>query len=1053
MSALPPSQKEILESSGRTSVPTFLSALTFNGLVALGFFTAFLLLRKRLPYVYTPRTFLPPQNERTRPLNGLALLRSCLDPSKDDIIAHAGHDAYALLLYMRTLLYFFGSLVGLAIITLFPLHATGGQGLIGLNSLTLANVAPSEEKRLWAHLIVSWVYIVTCLVTIHRLLSHAIHLRHNFLLCPKQQASIAGYTLLIRDIPRKMRDPDILRLLFDRVQPGCVHAVVVVKKSRRMKHYAARMKRARGDIERIVCDWARREMKAVNERRGSVTPEEEHDPLDHNTSAETITAQNNQIGTENPHHHPVEEMSQVSNASPSSDAQSSLFQKEIHRKLPALEQPKIKATALFEECSSSDAPLAPVSVIVDIPAECGQSSDTIPDIIVSAVAETKNSPHETSHTPSKQGSLDSISNLPSNLSKLKTSTPSLRPTHRTIPILGAKYDALTSALEILHRNHKTHSSRLQSPSRTQPAAFIVFKDMFSPHVAALVNIHSMPGVMADKYAGVDPRDVIWDNLNVPFLQRRGRALMATCVILSITLAWASITTFLSSIASLDKLIYYAPFLDFFNDFSPAVRGVIQGVVPTVAVTLVFQLIPIVMHHLLTFAGVPTKTEIERKVMVYYFIFLVFNILLVITISGSLFTAVFNMIQYPSRILGILATSIPTVSNFFVNYVMLLSLGGPAGELLQLGTLIIKPACLKFFGKTPRSIRDWSRLSDFMPGPVMAQHTFVATIGMTYCTIAPLVLVFVVIYYGLYYLAYGYQMQYVYSHMSQTGGWYLHTAAKQLFVGVYLHQLVLLGLFLLKRAFAQAAMMAIGIVVTLLAHRHAELYAPLMRAVPAKAIVRMEQDQAKASHISPNANTEVSEAQPEGTESGIVNSWRTYAQRRKSFFSDRILELKAHYSGQDVADAAGNAIPSVLPVTAVTGTGSRLVGQTGGSLGADASHRQSQNEESEVDSDSDSDSESGGSKISLFSINDPQRQSFPHPTYRGPPNFTEKLSPPHFRPKPLRVWLPDDCKGFVKSLTGEIEHVLGEGAVSMDLCTMNEQGELHVRTDGMMELKL
>ena len=106
----------------------------------------------------------------------------------------------------------------------------------------------------------------------------------------------------------------------------------------------------------------------------------------------------------------------------------------------------------------------------------------------------------------------------------------------------------------------------------------------------------------------------------------------------------------------------------------------------------------------------------------------------------------------------LGKSIPTISSFFVNYVMLLALSGPASELLQIGQLVLKPLMLRFLTKTPREVLEKSQPPLFEIGRTLANHSFVATIGITYMSIAPLVTIFVAIYFGAWLLAYMYQMQ-------------------------------------------------------------------------------------------------------------------------------------------------------------------------------------------------------------------------------------------------------------------------------------------------------
>ncbi|KND00201.1 hypothetical protein, variant [Spizellomyces punctatus DAOM BR117] len=139
-------------------------------------------------------------------------------------------------------------------------------------------------------------------------------------------------------------------------------------------------------------------------------------------------------------------------------------------------------------------------------------------------------------------------------------------------------------------------------------------------------------------------------------------------------------------------------------------------------------------------------------------FLVFNVLLIVTISGSVFQTIQTIIDNPTAVFEILARSIPGVSTFFVNYVILLALSGPAGELLQIANLILKPLKLRFLASTPRAIWRQSQPLVYLSGVPMASHSFIATVGVTYMTIAPLVSIMCLMYFGFWYLAYMNQMR-------------------------------------------------------------------------------------------------------------------------------------------------------------------------------------------------------------------------------------------------------------------------------------------------------
>src|SRR5690349_3569537 len=99
----------------------------------------------------------------------------------------------------------------------------------------------------------------------------------------------------------------------------------------------------------------------------------------------------------------------------------------------------------------------------------------------------------------------------------------------------------------------------------------------------------------------------------------------------------------------------------------------------------------------------TYTMVEKMLINQYYFFLVFNVLLVVTISGSVFRTIGTIVDHPALVFEILATSVPGVSTFFVNYVILLALSGPASEILQIGPLIMKAIMPRLQGSSPRAL--------------------------------------------------------------------------------------------------------------------------------------------------------------------------------------------------------------------------------------------------------------------------------------------------------------------------------------------------------------
>ena len=88
------------------------------------------------------------------------------------------------------------------------------------------------------------------------------------------------------------------------------------------------------------------------------------------------------------------------------------------------------------------------------------------------------------------------------------------------------------------------------------------------------------------------------------------------------IVWSIIVTFVTSIATLDQLIKLLPFLAPLKALPTWFVGLIQGIIPALAIAGLMALLPMILKWLLVFAGVPLKTEVQLGLMHLYFIFLV-----------------------------------------------------------------------------------------------------------------------------------------------------------------------------------------------------------------------------------------------------------------------------------------------------------------------------------------------------------------------------------------------------------------------------------------------
>lgn len=295
-------------------------------------------------------------------------------------------------------------------------------------------------------------------------------------------------------------------------------------------------------------------------------------------------------------------------------------------------------------------------------------------------------------------------------------------------------------------------------------------------------------------------------------------------------------------------------------------------------------------------------------------------------------------------------------------------------------------------------------------------------------------------------------RYVYGHLSQTGGMYLHTAARQLFVGIYIHQMTLIGLFLLKKAFIQSSIMLVALAATVIFHCHANLYKPLMSAVPAKVAVKMERE--RADNL---ANAEAGNG-INNADIGIKAESRCFdaparrlgciIREQLTKFSTRLATKAFRWKSQSSADTiiGGERTDEGMKTTEEgPQTGAILSTQ---SQTTDCSASRHVDTDSECDSDEEhqavcrQSSTTSTESMPTFNIT---RQ------YLGPPDFAERLSQPSARSGPITVWIPCDMYQIADTALRDLRAFLDDGVVlSTAHARLNSKGEVKVGAEAIAE---
>src|SRR5690606_21381812 len=214
---------------------------------------------------------------------------------------------------------------------------------------------------------------------------------------------------------------------------------------------------------------------------------------------------------------------------------------------------------------------------------------------------------------------------------------------------------------------------------------------------------------------------------------------------------------------------------------------------------------------------------EQAVQGMYFAFLFIQVFLVVSISSAITVVIKRIAENPTSVPEILATNLPKAGNFFFSYLMLQAFAVSGGALLQIGSLLVYYIIGPLMDTTARE--KWARQIDLIEikwGTFYPIYTNFGCIGIIYSVISPIILVFNLFIFSLFWIVYRYNLLFVNNFRFDNGGILFPTAVNQLFTGLYVMEVCLIGLFFLVRdsqqtvaCFPQAIIMVIFAIFTVI----------------------------------------------------------------------------------------------------------------------------------------------------------------------------------------------------------------------------------------------
>lgn len=396
-----------------------------------------------------------------------------------------------------------------------------------------------------------------------------------------------------------------------------------------------------------------------------------------------------------------------------------------------------------------------------------------------------------------------------------------RPTHRTglLGLIGKKVDTIdwcrSELARLIPETEAAQARYLSGGNKKIPAVFIEFKSQAEAETAYQVLAHHTGLSMAPSYIGITPKDVVWSSLSISWWQKLVRRYAVVGFITAMIIFWAIPVGVVGIISNVNYLKEIS-FLTWLKQIPNIIMGVVTGLLPSVALAILMSLVPVVMRLCAKLSGEPSFSRIELFTQNSYFAFQVIQVFLITTVTSSASAVAKQIKDNPTAVTTILANSLPKSTNFYISYFIVQGLTIASSVISQVVGFVIFNLLYKYLAGTPRALYNkWANLSAISWGSTLPIYTNLTVIAITYAAIAPLILGWATIGMALFYFAWRYNVLFVTDTHIDTRGLIYPRALKQLFTGIYLSELCLIGLFAASVAIGPLVLMIAFLVFTVL----------------------------------------------------------------------------------------------------------------------------------------------------------------------------------------------------------------------------------------------
>ncbi|MQM13916.1 hypothetical protein Taro_046843, partial [Colocasia esculenta] len=418
-------------------------------------------------------------------------------------------------------------------------------------------------------------------------------------------------------------------------------------------------------------------------------------------------------------------------------------------------------------------------------------------------------------------------------SKTESKPNGTRPTNRTgfLGLIGKKVDTIEFCNEkIKELLPKLEAEQKVALRENQQGAALVF---FNSRPAAISASQTLHAQMNDTWIiseAPEPRQLLWYNLPKKFYERKIRESIVYIIIFLMVVFYMVPIAFVSAFTTLQNLKKYLPFLKSIVDI-PAIKTVLEAYLPQIALIIFLALLPKLLMFLSKAEGITSESHAGRAASGKYFYFIIFNVFIGVTIGGTLFDSFKEVEKHPNSIVTKLGSSLPKNATFFLTFVALKFFVGYGLELSRVVPLVIFHLKKKFLCKTEDEVKEAWAPGDLGYATRVPNDMLIMTIVLCYSVIAPLIIPFGVLYFGIGWLVIRNQALKVYipSYESYGRMWpHMHT---RIIAALIVYQITMIGFFGVKKFYYAPILLPLPVLSIIFAYVCNNLFYPAFDRTP------------------------------------------------------------------------------------------------------------------------------------------------------------------------------------------------------------------------------